>query len=109
MASTSSTNGHTSDARAEIELVERLKAYHEPTIRQIYRLHADSIYRYALYQTGDPALADDVVGEVFVRMIESIGSYTYRGSPITTWLYRIARNLVVDHLRRGNRLKPLDD
>ena len=93
---------------AEAELVERLKAYDEQAIRHVYRMYADAIYRYALYQSGDPLLAEDVAGEVFVRMMESIGSYTYRGSPISAWLYRIARNLVVDHRRRGARLKPLD-
>ena len=93
---------------AEAELVARLKTYDEQAIRQVYRTYADAIYRYALYQSGDPLLAEDVAGEVFVRMMESIGNFTYRGAPISAWLYRIARNLVVDHQRRGNRLKPLD-
>jgi RNA polymerase sigma-70 factor (ECF subfamily) len=102
------TEGSSAKDRAEAELIARLKAYDEAAIRQVYRLHADGIYRYALYQSGDPSLAEDVAGEVFVRMMESIGSYTYRGSPIAAWLYRIARNLVIDHQRRGARLKPLD-
>ena len=42
-------------------------------------------------------------------MMESIEKYSYRGAPISAWLYRIARNLVIDHQRRGNRLKPLDE
>jgi RNA polymerase sigma-70 factor (ECF subfamily) len=50
-----------------------------------------------------------VAGEVFVRMMESIGSYTYRGMPLSAWLYRIARNLVIDQQRRGSRLRPLDE
>lgn len=95
-------------SQAEAELVVRLKAYDDEAIRQVYRLYADAIYRYALYQCGNPTLAEDVAGEVFVRMMESIGTYSYRGSPISAWLYRIARNLVIDHQRRNNRLKPLD-
>lgn len=93
---------------AECELVARLKAYDQAAIQQVYRMHADAIYRYALYQGGDPALAEDVAGEVFVRMMESIGTYEYRGLPISAWLYRIARNLVIDQQRRRNRLRPLD-
>lgn len=95
--------------RAEIDLVTRLKVYDDDAIRQVYRLYADAIYRYALYQGGDPDLAEDVAAEVFVRMIESIGSYQYRGFPVSAWLYRIARNLIVDLQRRGNRLRPLQD
>jgi RNA polymerase sigma-70 factor (ECF subfamily) len=90
-------------------LVARLQAYDEAAIRQVYRVYADSIYRYAFYQSGDPELAEDVAGEVFVRMMESIGSYTYRGWPISAWLYRTARNLIIDHQRRRNRLTPLDE
>ena len=96
------------DDPAEADLVERLKAYDEAAIRHVYRLYADAIYRYALYQSGDPILAEDVAGEVFVRMMESIESYTYRGAPLSAWLYRIAHNLVVDQQRRGRRLKPLE-
>jgi RNA polymerase sigma-70 factor (ECF subfamily) len=98
-----------SEQRAEAELVARLQAYDEAAIRQVYRLYADSIYRYAFYQSGDPELAEDVAGEVFVRMMESIGTYAYRGRPISAWLYRTARNLIIDHQRRRNRLKPLDE
>lgn len=90
-------------------LVERLKAYDEDAIRQVYRLYSDAIYRYALYQSGDRSVAEDVAGEVFVRMMESIGTYAYRGWPISAWLYRIARNLIVDHQRRGNRLTALEE
>jgi RNA polymerase sigma-70 factor, ECF subfamily len=101
-------NGLTRD-KAEAELVERLKACDEGAVRQVYRLHADAIYRYALYQSGNSSLAEDVAGEVFVRMMESIGSYKYRGSPISAWLYRIARNLIIDHQRRGGRFQPLEE
>ena len=93
---------------AEADLIERVKAYDETAIRHVYRLYADAIYRYALYQSGDSILAEDVAGEVFVRMMESIGTYNYRGTPLSAWLYRIARNLIVDHQRRGRRLKPLE-
>lgn len=93
---------------AEAALVMRLKALDEAAIREVYRQHADAIYRYALYQSGDQHIAEDVAGEVFVRLMESISGYTYRGVPISAWLYRIARNLVVDHQRRGNRLRPLE-
>jgi RNA polymerase sigma-70 factor (ECF subfamily) len=93
----------------EEQLVALLKAYDEDAIRSVYRQHANGIYRFALYQTADEMLAEDVVGEVFARMIESIPSYTYRGTPISAYLYRIARNLIVDHQRRNGRVRPLEE
>jgi RNA polymerase sigma-70 factor, ECF subfamily len=102
-----SVDGFSSDS-SEAALVARLKAYDESAIRQVYRMYADAIYRYALYQCGDPTQAEDIAGDVFVRMMDSIESYTYRGASISAWLYRIARNLVVDHHRRNRRLQPLE-
>lgn len=95
------------EQQVEIELVKRLKAYDEAAIRQVYRLHADAIYRFALYHSGDADVAQDVTGEVFARLLETIGSYTYRGAPLSAWLYRVARNLVHDYHRRGGRVRPL--
>ena len=43
----------------EQRLVEALKAYDDAAIRLVYRMHADGIYRYALYQLGDRAAAED--------------------------------------------------
>lgn len=95
--------------QTEAELVDRLKRYDGSAIRQVYRMYADGIYRFALYQLGDSALAEDITGEVFTRMMEAIGGYSYRGTPIAAWLYRIARNLIIDHQRRGSRLRPLEE
>ena len=92
----------------EAALVERLKAHDRDALRQVYRLHADGVYRYALFQLGDWAAAEDVVSEVFLRLLKTIDQYEYRGIPLRAYLYRIARNLVVDQQRRGNRLSPLE-
>ena len=92
----------------ERRLVEALKAYDDAAIRLVYRMHADGIYRYALYQLADRAAAEDVAGETFVRLLNSIDRYEYRGLPLQAYLYRIAQNLVVDQQRRRGRFASLD-
>jgi len=73
----------------------------------------DSCYprlaRYAYARTGDHTEAEDIASEVFVRALESLGSYQERGLPMEAWLFRIAHNLVVDRLRRSNRFDSLDE
>jgi RNA polymerase sigma-70 factor (ECF subfamily) len=56
-------------------------------------------------------VAEDLAGEVFVRLVEKIDQFTYRGRPLLAWLYTIARNLVVDHHRRNGKatMVPLDE
>jgi RNA polymerase sigma-70 factor (ECF subfamily) len=71
----------------------------------------DRVARYAYARTGDPSGAEDIAGEVFLRALESLDSYQERGVPMQAWLFTIARNLVVDHLRNRSRhevLRPDD-
>src|SRR5215217_1342834 len=93
----------------ERALIERLKAHDRSAIDQVYALHADGVYRYALYQLGDWAAAEDVVGEVFLRLLKTIDQYEYRGLPLRAYLFRIARNLGIDQQRKLGRLSPLED
>ena len=62
-----------------------------PSLRRLFDRHHLPIYRFALRSAGDPATAEDVAQEVFVRALRSIESYDEGGSE-RAWLYRIARN-----------------
>ena len=77
----------------------------------LYEEFYDRLARYVTARTGNRDIGEDLAGEVFVRAVESIGSFRQRGVPIEAWLFRIARNLVVDHYRRSARRPtvPLDD
>ena len=73
----------------------------------------DSCYprlaRYAYARLGNPTEAEDVAADVFVRAFESLDSYRERGLPMEAWLFRIARNLVVDRYRRSGRFERSDE
>jgi len=56
------------------------------------------MYSFFLRQTGSTAVADDLFQELFVRVIKSADTYEKRAK-FSTWLYRIARNLCIDHFR----------
>ena len=101
-----STGASDLDERA---LVAALKAREPAAIRQVYRLYSDGVYRFALFQLGDQAAAEDVAGEVFLRMLNTTDRYEYRGVPLQAYLFRIARNLIVDQQRRRGRLAPLEE
>jgi len=60
---------------------------------------------------GDKNEAEDLAREVFVKALESLKSYKERGIPMQAWLYRIAHNVSVDHLRKRGRIAtvPIDD
>ncbi len=70
---------------------------------ELYEQFFDRIYRYVSFKTGSASEAEDITGEVFVRMLESIHKFKWQGHPFSSWLFRIAHNLVVDHFRKKGK------
>ena len=70
---------------------------------ELYEQFFDRIYRYVSFKTGSASEAEDITGEVFVRMLESIHKFRWQGHPFSSWLFRIAHNLVVDHFRKNSK------
>lgn len=92
-------------------LIERAKRYDQKAISELYKRHVQNIYRYIYYRVGDVNVAEDLTAEVFLRALEGLAGFTYRGVPFSAWLYRIAHARVMDHFRQQARreLLPLDE
>ncbi len=69
-------------------------------VRAAYTAHGPELYRFALRQLGDGGAAQDVVQEVFLRAWRAADSYDPELASLRTWLFAIARNVVVDEARR---------
>ena len=95
----------------EIQLIQRARQGDLAAVSELYNLHVDRIYQYVRYRTGDDQTAEDITAEVFLRAIESLGSYHDQGAPFIAWLYRIAHARVIDYWRSLKRRQtaPLDD
>jgi RNA polymerase sigma-70 factor (ECF subfamily) len=63
---------------------------------RLYRKHVGRIYAICLRMSGDSGHAEDFTQEVFIRTWEKLGSFQHRSS-FSTWLYRLAVNLVLSH------------
>jgi RNA polymerase sigma-70 factor (ECF subfamily) len=81
-------------------LLVRARQYDEAALAELYDCHAPRVYAYVYRRVGDPHLAEDLVGDVFVRVVEAIHSKRPWHTSFRAWLYRIAHNVVVDHYRR---------
>jgi RNA polymerase sigma-70 factor, ECF subfamily len=77
------------------------------SFHELYERHARDVFRFALFLTGNPATADDLVSETFVRAWTARGSI--REASVRAYLLTIARNLWRDMLRRESRLVPLEE
>ena len=92
------------------DIVRRAQAGDQTAFAELYERYYDQIFRYVSFKCGSRLEAEDLTGEVFLRMLESIDKFKFQGFPFTSWLYRIAHNLVVDNFRRKGRKPtvPLD-
>jgi RNA polymerase sigma-70 factor (ECF subfamily) len=61
--------------------------------------HQHRLYRYLLFLTGNPSLAEDLFQETWIRVLERGAQYNAK-SKFASWLFAIARNLVIDASRR---------
>ena len=75
----------------------------EAAIASLYELHVDSIYRYIFYRVPTSADAEDLTAEVFLKMVEGLANYEFRGVPFEAWLYRIAAARIADFYRQTKR------
>jgi RNA polymerase sigma-70 factor (ECF subfamily) len=61
------------------------------------------VFRYALAKVGNRAVAEDVAAESFAKVLAELGRFRWKGAGFEAWLFRIASNLVVDHVRASHR------
>lgn len=80
-----------------------LLAERRATLVRIYESHFARVVRYIGIRIGDFSEAEDLTSEVFIRALRSLDSYRETGAPMEAWVFRIAHNMVVDHLRRKDR------
>ncbi len=72
----------------------------EADFERLYAEHAQSLFGFLVYRTGDRALAEDLVADTFERALRGRRLFDRRKATEKTWLYAIALNCLRDHARR---------
>ena len=81
-------------------LLARYRRGDVDAFRALVRRHQRALYNFALRQVRVPSVAEDIVQDVFVRIVQNVQTFKEE-SRFSTWAYTIARNLCIDHLRKG--------
>lgn len=89
-------------------LLERASRADPVALGEIYDQYVERIYAYIYHRVGQAETAEDLTSQVFMRMLEAIRSGQGWRTSFSGWLYRIARNLVIDHYRRRGRASFVD-
>lgn len=78
-------------------------------LRQLYRRHGARVYSLARHMLREPARAEEVTQDVFLKAWEKASTYRPDKAQLLTWLLRITRNRCIDLLRRIRPELPFDD
>lgn len=89
------------------QIIDGCKSGDAECFAQVVDLYARRCYGYFYRLTGDRDLSDELLSELFMKLVEKIGSY--KGGSFESWLFRIASNIFHDHLRGRKRQKKLSE
>lgn len=98
----------TEGAEDDAALATRATAGDAEAFGALYDRYVDAVYRYVYYRVRNEAEAEDVTSEVFFKALRAIPRYRPR-QPFLAWLYRIARNAVIDLSRRARTQVGFED
>ncbi len=82
-----------------VDLVALAQAGDATAFGSLYDRYVDLVYRYVHFRVSNTALAEDLVGETFLRALRRITTFTWQGKDFGAWLVTIARNLIADHFK----------
>jgi RNA polymerase sigma-70 factor (ECF subfamily) len=89
-------------------LIQRAVSGDPDAFATLYDLYVEQIYRFAFFRVGDEQTAEDLTSQVFLKAWDNLSSYQMRGLPFSAWLFRIARNNVIDYYRTHKETTSLE-
>lgn len=76
---------------------------------RLYDEYVRKVYQFIYFKTHHRETAEDLTSVVFLKALENIKSFDPKKAPFKAWLFRIARNTVIDHYRAHKETIDLED
>ena len=83
------------------ELLDRFRRGEARAFEELMRRHRTPIYNFILRSVRNPATAEEILQDAWLRILQGIADFQ-RASKFTTWAYTVARNLCIDHARKAS-------
>jgi len=91
---------HQTNQRMEEELSWIRRAQKDPeSFGTLYKKYHEQIFRYIYQRMDDEEQAFDITSQVFMKALNNLHKYEYRGVPFSSWLYRIAKSELYQSFR----------
>ncbi len=90
----------------DAQLVEKAVNGDQAAFGELVEKYSSFVYRTVFFDIKNREDAEDISQEVFIKAYKALASFRY-DSEFTTWLYRICKNTVYDHIRKASRNKAI--
>ena len=97
-----------SSSRADMTLLDAARAMNRDALVEIFDVYSSALYNYALRLGSDPLMADYVVGDVFVKLLDQLSAGHGPNTNLRSYLYEMAYHIIVDNARYSQREAPLE-
>lgn len=87
----------------DIQLIQLSQKGDTQAFGELYERYAQRVFRYLYAHLDNRLDAEDLTEEVFLRVWKSLGGYQEQGVPFLAFLFRVARNALIDHYRRSGK------
>jgi RNA polymerase sigma-70 factor, ECF subfamily len=87
----------------DIQLIQRSQQGDTQAFGELYERYASRVFRYLYAHLDNRLDAEDLTEDVFLRVWKSLGGYQEQGVPFLAFLFRVARNALIDHYRRSGK------
>lgn len=71
----------------------------------VYESYQKRLYAFVLKRVSNPQTAEDLTSEIFEKILKSIDDFQWQGITFAAWVFRIARNHIIDYYRKQNKYK----
>lgn len=93
----------------ELDLIKRCQSGDIDAFGEIYEMYVNKIYDFVYFRTSHKETAEDLTSLVFMKALEKIKDFNLELGYFSAWLYRIARNSIIDHYRTKKFTANIDD
>ncbi len=91
------------DRELERQLIKKAQE-NAAAFEELYNHYLPKVYGFLLNRIGQKELAEDLTSEVFAKALANISKFNDRGVPFAAWLFRIARNTLIDYTRKKKEI-----
>ncbi|HOC96339.1 MAG TPA: sigma-70 family RNA polymerase sigma factor [bacterium] len=97
------------DSKREISLIKNCQDGKLDSFTELYDEYFEKIYNFIFYRVSHKETAEDLTSLTFIKALENINSFKVDYGFFSSWIYRIARNNIIDYYRSKKDTQNIDD